>query len=42
LDLGVSPTHFHCLDWWRNREISVQLGAAAGETASGSSNPGTG
>jgi N-acyl-phosphatidylethanolamine-hydrolysing phospholipase D len=34
VDFDVSPTHFHCLDWWEDREISVQLAAAKGETTS--------
>ena len=39
--LGIPPTHFHCPSRWEKREISFQLGAAAGETASSSGNRGT-
>lgn len=23
--VDIAPTHFHCLDWWEDREVSVQL-----------------
>ena len=28
--LGIAPTHFHTLDWWENREVSVELPAETG------------
>ncbi|KIM22577.1 hypothetical protein M408DRAFT_78885 [Serendipita vermifera MAFF 305830] len=32
VELDISPTRFHCLDWWEDREISVDLPAAQGVT----------
>jgi N-acyl-phosphatidylethanolamine-hydrolysing phospholipase D len=34
LDTGIEPSRFHCLDWWEDREITVQLPA----TSNGSGN----
>ena len=25
ISIGIAPTHFHCVDWWEDREVSVQL-----------------
>ncbi|KAG8764581.1 hypothetical protein FRC19_004307 [Serendipita sp. 401] len=36
VSVDIAGTHFHCLDWWEDREVSVELPAVTQQKADGS------